>query len=295
MTQSVELRGVGLHTGRSCRVEVQRRPGPLRLATPAAEATLDELEVVATARATTVSTRDGRLRLGTVEHFLSALGGLGVREGVTLVVDGPELPLLDGGALAWCRALGQLGLPRAEDPSTGNARGEPTPLATPAPMRITRTASFQIGPSRFEFVPGDAIDLSVFADLGDPRFPPAARWRGDPADFVARIAPARTFTLSRDVEELLRRGLARHVDPESVVVLAPDAVHSAGRPFTFDEPARHKLLDLLGDLVLHGGPARGRIHAVHPGHAANARALRRARLEGILAPIPVTAASPASP
>jgi len=88
-----------------------------------------------------------------------------------------------------------------------------------------------------------------------------------------------------EVEELVRRGLARHVDPASVVVLAPDAVLSAGRAFTPDEPVRHKLLDLLGDLYLHGGPPLGCVRAHRPGHAPNARALRRALAEGVLVPV----------
>jgi UDP-3-O-acyl-N-acetylglucosamine deacetylase len=67
-----------------------------------------------------------------------------------------------------------------------------------------------------------------------------------------------------------------------VVVLTPDGALSAGRPFEPDEPARHKLLDLVGDLYLYGGPPVGHVRAVRPGHAANALAMRRARDEGIV-------------
>jgi UDP-3-O-[3-hydroxymyristoyl] N-acetylglucosamine deacetylase len=266
VTQPVVVTGVGLHSGAPVRVVLEARPGPVALATPHAEAALDQLQVVSTARATTVESRDGRVRIGTVEHALAALAGLGIRSGLRLVVEGPEMPLLDGGALAWCDALMALQLPSAGPP-----------------LRVTREAVFEVGPSRFELAPGPDVDLSVEIDLGDARFAPEARWRGIPADFVDRIAPARTFTLARDVEELVRRGLARHVDPGSVVVIAPDAVHHAGRPFTPDEPARHKLLDLMGDLYLHGGPPVGRLRAVRPGHASNDRAIRRAIDEGILA------------
>jgi UDP-3-O-[3-hydroxymyristoyl] N-acetylglucosamine deacetylase len=266
LTQPVVVAGVGLHSGAPVRVTLERRPGPVALATPHADAGLDQLQVVSTARATTVESRDGRVRIGTVEHALAALAGLGIRSGLRLLVDGPEMPLLDGGAVAWCQALLALELP-SEGPA----------------LRVTREAAFEVGPSRFEFAPGSGVDVSVQIDLGDARFAPAARWQGVPADFVERIAPARTFTLARDVEELVRRGLARHVDPDSVVVIAPDAVHHARRPFTPDEPARHKLLDLMGDLYLHGGPAVGRLRAIRPGHASNDRAIRRAIDEGILA------------
>jgi UDP-3-O-[3-hydroxymyristoyl] N-acetylglucosamine deacetylase len=238
------------------------------LASPHAQAALHELEVVSTARATTVQSRDGRVRVGTVEHAFAALAGLGVHQGVTVLVEGPEMPLLDGGARAWCDALASLELPSTR----------PRP-----PWRVAREATFMVGPSRFDFWPAADVDVTVHVELDDSRFASEARWQGDVADFVERIAPARTFTLARDVEELVRRGLARHVDPASVVVLAPDAVHHAGRPFLADEPARHKLLDLLGDLYLHGGPPLGRVHAVRPGHASNARAIRQAIEEGVLA------------
>jgi UDP-3-O-[3-hydroxymyristoyl] N-acetylglucosamine deacetylase len=185
-------------------------------------------------------------------------------------VEGPELPLLDGGALAWCEAIARLAL-----------------QATLPLLRVTRAATYEVGPSRYELAParGDAgIDVSVHVEL-DSRFDQRARWLGDPVDFVTRIAPARTFALAHEVEELARRGLARHADPASVVVLAPDAVLSSGRPFAPDEPARHKLLDLIGDLYLRGGPPVGSFHAVRPGHASNERAIRRALEDGVLAPL----------
>lgn len=245
---------------------LQVRRGPVRLATGQGEATLEQLAVVATARATTVESGDARVRVGTVEHVLSALAGLGIHQDLTLRVEGPEMPLLDGGASAWCEALASLHLP-----------------STRPALRVTREAAFEVGPSRFELSPATEVDVEVRIDLGDPRFSKEARWQGQPGDYVERIAPARTFTLARDVEELVRRGLARHVDPASVVVLAPDAVHHAGRPFLADEPARHKLLNLIGDLYLHGGPPLGRVVASRPGHASNARAIRRAIEQGVLA------------
>lgn len=243
------------------------RPGPVALSQGEARAALSELVVASTARATTVESPGGRLRVGTVEHAFAALAGLGVREGIELRVEGPELPLLDGGALAWCEAIARLALP-----------------ARPPVLRVTRAATYEVGPSRCELAPGEGVDVSVHVEL-DARFATRAQWLGDPEDFVARIAPARTFALAREVEELARRGLARHADPASVVVLAPDAVLSSGRPFASDEPARHKLLDLIGDLYLHGGPPRGRVHGVRPGHASNARAIRRAIEDGVLAPL----------
>lgn len=277
MTQSVVLSGVGLHTGRPVSVTLHLSHGPVRLASPRGEAPLDALVVVSTVRATTVESHDGRIRVGTVEHALAALAGLGIHDDITLHVDGPEMPLLDGGATTWCEALARLGLPRSHPPARDRREVRPEPR-----LRVSRHAVVDVGDSRFELTPADGVDVSVHIDLADDRLTAGARWQGDPVDFVERIAPARTFALSRDVEDLVRRGLARHVDPHSVVVLAPDAIHSAGLPFSPDEPARHKLLDLLGDLYLHGGPPIGRVHAIRPGHSANALAIKRALDEGIL-------------
>jgi UDP-3-O-[3-hydroxymyristoyl] N-acetylglucosamine deacetylase len=277
----VVIEGVGLHSGAPVRVVLRRADPsePVRLRAAGAEAALADLAVASTARATTVEGPGGAPRVGTVEHAFAALAGLGVHAGLVLDVDGPELPLLDGGALAWCVAVRDLGL--------GMDTAGPAPGRMPPPPRlaVARAAFYEVGPSRYELTPADEVHVEVRVELDDPRLANEAAWHGEPADFVARIAPARTFALAHEVEELARRGLARHVDPASVVVVAPDAILHAGRPFSADEPARHKLLDLLGDLYLHGGPPLGRVKAFRPGHAANARAFQRAVREGVLAPI----------
>jgi UDP-3-O-[3-hydroxymyristoyl] N-acetylglucosamine deacetylase len=276
-TREVVLEGVGLHTGALARVVVSARKGPVCIKACGREARIDELRVASTARATTIESpatnADAqRIRVGTVEHAFAALAGLGVHDGVVLAVEGPELPLLDGTASDWCDALARIGAPSSEPK-----------------LRVARAATLDVGPSEYEFAPadgGDAVDVDVEVriELNDARIDPVARWTGDAGDFRARIAPARTFAAAGDLPELARRGLARHVPPTAVVLLMPDAILCAGRPFSADEPARHKLLDLLGDLYVHGGPPIGRLRAVRPGHAANARAFARAREEGILVP-----------
>jgi UDP-3-O-[3-hydroxymyristoyl] N-acetylglucosamine deacetylase len=275
VTEAV-VEGLGLHSGQPVRVIVRARPGPVALRVGDLEARIDELTVGSTARATTVEARgrarDGSraeaFRVGTVEHAFAALAGLGIYEGLEMDVDGPELPLLDGGASAWCAVIDGLGV-TASAPRT----------------RVARREAFTIGASRYAFCPGHGVRVEARLELEgfDERVvAPEARWDGDPSDFRARIAPARTFALARDVDELAARGLARHVDPSAVVVLTSSGALSAGRPFEPVEPARHKLLDLVGDLYLYGGPPLGLVRAVRPGHAANALAMRRARDEGIV-------------
>jgi UDP-3-O-[3-hydroxymyristoyl] N-acetylglucosamine deacetylase len=268
--ESVSLEGVGLHSGVTSRVRVSRRAGPVTLEAAGVVARLDELSVVSTARATTVQAHAGKLRVGTIEHAFAALAGMGVYDGIALSVDGPEMPLLDGGAAAWCDAIAALCLV---------ARG---PM-----LRVLRPATIDVGASRYEFAPGDRVEVHVrvaFDAVDQGRLAADAHWNGEASDFRARIAPARTFALARDMDELAAGGLARHVDPTSVVVVTADAILHTGRPFSPDEPARHKLLDLVGDLYVGGGPPVGTVRALRPGHAANAEALARARAEGVVAP-----------
>ena len=271
MAGPVVVEGVGLHSGASCRVVLMARPGPVSLRVHGVDAAIRDLVVGSTVGATTVQDRSGALRIGTVEHLFAALAGLGVYDGLVIDVHGPEMPLLDGCASAWCEAI---------------ARVLPSQLpAATRPLHVTRAARFEVGSSRFELAPGDGIDVRVRFEVDDPRLDRDASWNGEADDFIARIAPARTFVLARDLDELARRGLARHVDPACVVVVTPDGILHAGRPALPDEPVRHKLLDLIGDLYLAGGPALGRFHAVRPGHTANAHVLRRALDDGVLAPL----------
>jgi UDP-3-O-[3-hydroxymyristoyl] N-acetylglucosamine deacetylase len=270
VTRQVAVEGVGLHTGEPVRVSLLACPGPVRLRAGDDDfVTVDELAIASTTRATTVEARRGTLRIQTVEHALAAFAGLAMHEGVIIAVDGQEMPLLDGGSAMWCDALRRLGLP-----------------ASPPRWRIDRPAVFHVGQSRFELTPASDVRVDVLLELDDPRIARHASWQGDADDFQARIAPARTFAFAHEVDELLGRGLARHVPPESVVVIAPEAIHHAGPPFSADEPARHKLLDLLGDLYLFGGPPLGHLRATRPGHTANTRALRQACNDGILVSVP---------
>jgi UDP-3-O-[3-hydroxymyristoyl] N-acetylglucosamine deacetylase len=263
------VEGAGLHSGAPVRVSLRQQAGPVTLEAGATVARIDQLVVASTARATTVAARGGGLRVGTVEHLFAALAGLGIYEGIAVSIDGPEMPLLDGASAAWCDAIDLLGV---------------TPRAPR--LRVARAAALEVGRSRYEFAPGPRVEIEVRLELDgfdEARIAPEARWQGGAEDFRLRIAGARTFVLARDVDDLAARGLARHVDPRAVVVLGPDAVLHAGRAFSSDEPARHKLLDLVGDLYVSGGPPVGRVRAVRPGHAANAVAIQRALAEGIVA------------
>jgi UDP-3-O-[3-hydroxymyristoyl] N-acetylglucosamine deacetylase len=262
----VTVRGFGLHGGRPSRVIFSPRLGPVVLSTTDGESPIHSLEVASTDRATTVRAAGSSLRVATVEHLFAAFAAFRVYEGLTIRIEGDEVPLLGGGAHEWCVALQDLGL-RPSAP----------------PLRVLQDGTVEVGESRYTFACHPEVSVVARIDFGDPRIAPEAAWNGDPNDFATRIAPARTFAFARDLEAMAAQGLASHVAPESVVLFTPDTVLSAGRPFSADEPARHKLLDLIGDLYLYGGPPIGRIVAVRPGHAATHAAVRVAFERGLVA------------
>lgn len=265
------ITGCGLHTGFSSSVRFSLHDGPVVVRARGIEVAVRELRVVDSARSTTVANASGSVRIATIEHVFAALGGLRIHAGVAVSIEGPEPPLADGGARAYADALRALGS---------------APSSSAAPLRVVRDGVIEVLGSRYELrcaASDDDVELEVAVDFEDARIARDARWTGDPEDFRTRIATARTFGFEHEVEDLLERGLASHVTKESVVVFGADRVHASGAPVAPDEPARHKLLDLVGDLYLHGGPPRGRLRALRPGHAATHEVMRRAIAEGLVA------------
>lgn len=267
----MRVEGFGLHTGARGAVAFERCAGGVVLRVGAAEVAVEALTVVGTERSTTVASRDGKVRVATIEHVLAALAGLGIHAGVAVVIEGSEAPLADGGARVYADAIASLGV-----------------APSPPRLRIVRSGVVEVGASRYELraneaLDDDAIAIEVVVDFDRPGLASTASWAGDAEDFRTRIAVARTFGFEREVEQLLARGLASHVTPESVVVIGADRVLSSGAPFKDDEPARHKLLDLAGDLYLHGGPPIGTVRAHRPGHAATHEAMMCALAEGLVA------------
>lgn len=262
------LRGVALHRGGPATVRLDAAAGPITIVQRGAEATLASLHVARADRGVTLASVDGRVRVDLVEHLFAALGGLGVRSGVRITLDDDEMPLLDGGARLFAEAILALALPRE---------------AAPRELEITRNASISRGNAVYDFAPGSDVALAVDVEFRAPVGRESAAWSGDAADFLERIAPARTFGWADEHAALLASGRAAAVDLDAVLVYGDAGAIAGCKPATKDEAARHKLLDLIGDLAIHGGPPRGALTVRRPGHAATHAVVAEAFATGVLA------------
>lgn len=200
--------------------------------------------------------------IATVEHVMSALAGLRVTD-VVVEVDGPEIPIFDGSAGPIVEAITgagliDLGAPTARALDRAIVVGE-APGATITIEPSTR--------SEFEYrldYGGDSLPEQVASFVADEP--------GAPEVYAGRIAPARTFCLAREAEWLRKAGLFTHVTTRDMLVVGPDG-NPIDNEWRMDrEPARHKLLDLIGDLALAGVAVRCRVRSDRGGHALNAKA-----------------------
>ena len=283
----LRLSGLSLHSGRSTSVELSRIDGPSCIEADGCRAQLGSLSISRTDHGVCVALgalEQSAPRVDLIEHLAAALGGLWLLDGVLATIVGGEPPLLDGGAARFVEALETLGV------SPVSARYE-----------VTRDWSFDLGSTRYDLSPytlsapteeiqnrqsfrPTQIDIEI--DFAHPAIGAQhASWGGDAHDFATQIAPARTFGFLRDAEALRAASRATHVDTNAVVVL-DDHGPIAGKFSSANEPARHKLLDLIGDLTLRGGPPQGRIHALRPGHAATHAMIDAALREGVLRSAP---------
>ncbi|MEQ9460816.1 MAG: UDP-3-O-acyl-N-acetylglucosamine deacetylase [Phycisphaeraceae bacterium] len=194
----------------------------------------------------------------TVEHVLSAVVGLGITD-LRIEMDAPEVPALDGSAAGFVEALVQAGVTGLE--------GEVEPLVIRERVRL------EGGGGEVVCEPEDQAG-TVFSYELDYRPHPflgrsVASYQAGVEDYATEVAPARTFVLEEEAKALRDQGLGKHLTPESLLVVGDSGPLGPNRLRFEDEPARHKLLDLIGDLSLVGRPLVGRITARKSGHALN--------------------------
>ena len=294
LKEQFSLSGKGLHTGLNLTVtflpapinhgyKIQRIDMPSQ---PIIDAVAEN--VVDTQRGTVLG--KGEMRCSTVEHAMAALYALGL-DNVLIQVDGPEFPILDGSAELYVQAIQRVGIQEQDAPKDfyyiskkmefrDDATGACITLLPDEDFSITSMISFDSKVLSSQFATLDNMDK-----------------------FATEVAAARTFVFVREIEPLLMAGLIKGGDLDNAIVIyehettqdnldklcqltgaekhnASELGYLQHKPLVWEnEPARHKLLDIIGDMALIGKPIKGRIIATRPGHTINNKFARMMRKE----------------
>ena len=203
-------------------------------------------------RNTTIS--DGNAKVHTIEHVLSALAGCGVDNAI-IELDASEPPILDGSAKPF------VNLVMEAEPVDLDKERSFIELHEPVSVTSGNRSMIALPYDGFRITCTSADDRGVHVQHLSLEI--------DPETYIAQVAPARTFTLYEDIEELLKLGKIRGGSLDSAIVIKGDKIMSK-EPLRFeDEFVRHKILDIVGDLCLLGRPVKAHIIAVRPGHSLN--------------------------
>lgn len=266
VARPAEATGIGLHTGQETTVRV--KPGE-----PGTGIVFVRTDIPGYARVAAViqnrvlqqrrtALKDKEAEVHTVEHLLSAAMALGL-DNLEVELDGIELPGLDGSARPFVELLQRAGIHEQEAPvkpivvrePIEVSHGDASLIALPYPngLRISYTLDYPSIPT--------LPSMFYSAELTEERY-------------VSDIAPARTYCLRREGEMLLAAGLGKGANRENTVVLEDDGTVEGVKRFP-DEPVRHKVLDLIGDVALAGAPIHAHLIAVKSGHELNAALVKK--------------------
>lgn len=259
LQRTAVCRGVGLHSGAP--VELRLVPAGPDHGLVFVRTDLPErprIPVVATnvtdtSLATTLGA--GPAKVGTVEHLLAALNGLGI-DNLRLELDGPEVPIMDGSATPFARLVTEAGI---------RLQGEAKRF-----LVIKRPVTVSDGDKHATFTPAKRFRIDCTIDFKHPLISDQSfTLEFSDCSFVREVAPARTFGFLRDVERLRAAGLAKGGSLDNAVVVDDfSIVNPEGLRFP-DEFVRHKILDALGDVALLGNPVIGALTVYKTGHALN--------------------------
>ena len=301
----VTVSGIGLHTGVVANMTFL--PAPVNHGykfqridlpgQPIVDADVDN--VVDLSRGTTIEQNGARVN--TVEHTLAALVGLEI-DNVLIQLDGPEPPIMDGSSIDFVTALSEVGF--EEQNALRNFFEIPQGISFKDASREVELAA----------LPLDDYRVTVMVDYNSPVLGSQHASLTDINQFPEQIASCRTFCFLHELEMLFKQNLIKGGDLDNAIVVVDRVVqdeeltHLAtllnkkkvevkkegilnNTELRFkNEPARHKLLDLIGDLALVGRPLKGQILAARPGHAANvafAKKIKRAMNEAAIKNVPV--------
>lgn len=279
-----ELKGKGLHNG--AQVSLRLKPADINVGYIIRRVDLigksESFEMKALAEHVKATERGTVLKKGdcivsTVEHCLSALYALGI-DNCIMEVDAPEFPILDGSATQYVEGINKVGIVEQ--------------LTERREYIVTSKTTFTMGESSITLMPDDQFSVQVMVGYDSPILSNQYAMLDSMNNYVEQISSCRTFVFVREIEQLINAGLIKGGDLNNALVIydkqaskenldkicaacgqTPCQNYQLGYingPLKFaNEPARHKLLDIIGDIALAGVYIRGRIIAVHPGHGVN--------------------------
>lgn len=284
IASSISVSGKGLHTGQQ--VTVTFEPAPADFGIQFVRADLpgspfvkaDPVHVFDTSRGTSI--REGIAEIHTIEHLMAALAGLGI-DNVSVITKGPETPILDGSSRIYVEMLKEAGIRSLDKPCRIG--------------KVTKEVTFSVPEQQIDLLirPADHFKMSVHVDYGTKVLAAENAVLNNIEDFYPDIYNSRTFVFLNELQFLIEHNLVRGGDVDNAIVFVDkvpepkvlkqlaDFFHKEDMAVTPDhilnnvsfrhknEPARHKLLDLVGDLYLLGCPLQAEIIANRPGHFAN--------------------------
>lgn len=264
IAKSVELRGVGLHTG--VVTTLRLRPAPANTGYVFVRSDLDNFEIPASVEfighcsyATTLVRRG--VVLSTCEHLLSALRGAGI-DNCFIDIDNIEVPILDGSSENFYDKLLRAGIAEQDAPRRF--------------LRVRKKIEIEQDGRRMSVEPADTLEIDCTIEFPHPLIErQRLHFIHRDGNYGREIASARTFGFTHEIEMLRKANLALGGSLDNAIVLTPDGMLNR-QPLRFaDEFVRHKILDIIGDVALVGLPLLGKIVAYKTGHAIHARLMSR--------------------
>jgi UDP-3-O-[3-hydroxymyristoyl] N-acetylglucosamine deacetylase len=260
---SIYVTGIGLHTG--IQVKVQLHPAPVNTGRYFVRTDLDpgiaKIPACIESLGQTVLSTElicAEATIRTVEHLLAALAGLGI-DNVRIEVDGPEIPLLDGSAHEWVQAI--------------LAAGWEVQPEAQVSYTLEQPVTIQQGDAFVSALPATQTQFTYGIDFLNPAI--GRQWHSiDLVDFATDIAPARTFGFAQEVEKLRASGLIKGGSLDNALVCGTQGWLNPPLRYS-NEPVRHKLLDLVGDLSLLGAFPKAHIVAYKASHALHTQLVQR--------------------
>ena len=260
ISSQVSLSGVGIHTGNKVNITFKPAPASSGVAfirtdlpgAPRIQANVQSFLAAKFSRRSSIGNNGAEVQ--TIEHFMAALSSLGI-DNIDVEIDNNELPGLDGSAIKFVEALEKAGIAELEQEKYIHIIKEPICI--------------EDGASSITIVPAKEFKISYTLDYDHPLLEAQfLEIRVNAGSFKTEIAPARTFCLENEANELQNQGLGLGANYENTLVVGKTGVIKNSLRFK-DEFVRHKILDLIGDLGLAGCPIRGHVIALKSGHSLN--------------------------